>query len=261
MTLWEQYLRAYDEQLRTDAETPAALSMMRLGHLRLATFAGGLGFVSYRDLGDTTAQDMPGLVASAIEHFETDPQISKILWKVRQHDVNPGLIEALLHQDFSPGAQESIMVGPLAVLFTGVPEPAGVTLRKVSSMKDVKAACAMADEAFGEPTDASTADAMLQRLARKDGMELWVAESEGRIVGSGRLEPVPDCDFAGFWGGAILSAYRGRGIYRALTAARARSAIAQGKTLAHSESSAFSRPILERSGLLKISTTTSYWRT
>ncbi|GAA5229338.1 hypothetical protein GCM10025779_01510 [Arthrobacter cryoconiti] len=54
---------------------------------------------------------------------------------------------------------------------------------------------------------------------------------------------------------------RGRGIFRALTAARARSALAQGKTLVHSDSSEFSRPILERSGLVKVSSAVPYfWR-
>jgi len=77
----------------------------------------------------------------------------------------------------------------------------------------------------------------------------------------GRLEPVHGTEFVGIWGAATLEAYRGRGIYRALNAARARSAMARGKTLVHSDSSEFSRPILERSGLLKVSTTIPYyWR-
>ena len=55
--------------------------------------------------------------------------------------------------------------------------------------------------------------------------------------------------------------WRGLGIYRALTAARARSALALGKRLMHSDSTEFSRPILERAGLVKVSTTTPYmWR-
>jgi N-acetylglutamate synthase-like GNAT family acetyltransferase len=92
-------------------------------------------------------------------------------------------------------------------------------------------------------------------------MELWVAEADGEVVGAGRLEPVANTAFAGIWGGAVLEAWRGRGIYRALTAARARSAMASGKTLLHSDSTEYSRPILERSGLLKVSTTTPYlWR-
>ncbi len=65
----------------------------------------------------------------------------------------------------------------------------------------------------------------------------------------------------GIWGGATRSQWRGRGIYRALTAARARSALALGKRLMHSDSTEFSRPILERAGLIKVSTTTPYmWR-
>ncbi len=42
---------------------------------------------------------------------------------------------------------------------------------------------------------------------------------------------------------------------------RARSALALGKTFIHSDSTEFSRPILERAGLIKVSTTTPYeWR-
>ena len=89
-------------------------------------------------------------------------------------------------------------------------------------------------------------------------MELWVAEAGGRVVSAGRLEPVADSDFAGIWGGATLPDWRRRGIYRALTAARARSALARGKTLIHSDSTEHSRPILERAGLVKVSTTTPY---
>ena len=49
------YLEAYDRQLRTDAETPSAIAVERLGPLRLVTFAGGRGFVTYQDLGGADA--------------------------------------------------------------------------------------------------------------------------------------------------------------------------------------------------------------
>jgi len=48
MTTSQEYLEAYDRQLRTDAETPSAIAVQRLGPLRLVTFAGGRGFVTYR---------------------------------------------------------------------------------------------------------------------------------------------------------------------------------------------------------------------
>ena len=150
------------------------------------------------------------------------------------------------------------MIGEARLLDVDVPLPAGVRLRRVTEEADVRAMSAMQDEAFGDPVSTEMADALLDRLAREDGMELWVAEADGQIVSAGRLEPVAGTDFAGIWGGATLEAWRGQGIYRALTAARARSALVMGKTLIHSDSTECSRPILERSGLIKVSTTTPY---
>lgn len=119
----------------------------------------------------------------------------------------------------------------------------------------------MIDDAFEEEVDVAIADSLVARLARGDGMELWVAEVDGRMVSGGRLEPVPGTDFAGIWGGATLPAFRGRGLYGLVTAARAASAQSMGKTLVHSDSTEYSRPILERAGLVRVSTTTPYrWR-
>jgi hypothetical protein len=88
-----------------------------------------------------------------------------------------------------------------------------------------------------------------------------VALPDGRIVCAGRLARVAGTAFAGLWGGATRPEWRGRGIYRALTAARARSALRMGATLLHSDSTPYSRPILERSGFVAVSTTTPYtWR-
>ena len=102
---------------------------------------------------------------------------------------------------------------------------------------------------------------MLRRLATGDGMQLWVAGGSGQIVSAPLLEPVAGTEFAGIGGGATRPQWRSRGIYRALTAARARSALALGQRLMHSDSTEFSRPILERAGLNHASgTTPDMWR-
>lgn len=251
-------LTAYDEQLRTDAETPGALSITRHGPLRLVTFAGGRGFVTYRDLGGADADTIRRMVPDVVAHFRADPAIDRIEWKTRGHDAVPRLHETLLENGFVPDGPESIMIGAAGSLAADVPLPDGVVLRRVTKEADVRAMSAMADEVFGNAITTEMADTLLRRLARDDGMQLWVAEAEGRIVTAGRLEPVRGTDFAGIWGGATRKEWRGRGIYRALTAARARSALELGKSLIHSNSTEFSRPILERSGLVKVSTTIPY---
>lgn len=261
MSTEQQYLRAYDEQLRTDAETPAALAVTMLGPLRLVTLPGDRGFITYQDLAGADAATITGWVPAALAHFRADAAIRSVEWKTRGHDAAPGLHDALVHNGFEAGEPESIMIGEARLLAVDVPLPAGVGLRRVTTDADVRAMCAMQAEVFGSPDDGAMAAALLRRLDRRDGLELWVAEADGRIVSAGRLEPVRGTEFAGVWGGATRPEWRGRGIYRALTAARARSALAMGKRLVHSDSTEFSRPILERAGLVKVSTTTPYeWR-
>ena len=260
-------LAAYDTQLRRDAEVPSALTVTPLGPLLLATYLGGRGFITYRSLdteaGPATEESVRDLVAAALEHFRPQPEVLKVEWKTRGHDHAPGLHESLVGAGFEPEESESVMVGDAALLAVDVEVPTGVTVRRVTEEDDVLAMLAMQAEVFGDdPEDAAAHDEdVLHRLRTRDDMELWVAEVDGQVVCAGRLEPVDGTDFAGVWGGATRPEFRGRGIYRALTAARARSAIAHGKRWINSDSTEFSRPILERSGLLKVTTTTPYvWK-
>lgn len=247
--------------MRTDAETPSAVAVTHLGPLRLVRFAGGRGFVTYPHLDGTEAEPVAQLVMRVLDHYRDDPEITHVEWKTRGHDRAPGLHEALLQNGFERQEPEAIMIGRAQLLDVDARLPAGVTLRRVTEEDDVRAMAAMQDMVFDGSISEESAPALLHRLALGDGMELWVAEADGQVVSAGRLEPVAGTDFAGIWGGATLEAWRGQGIYRALTTARARSALAAGKTLLHSDSTAYSRPILERSGFLKVSTTTPYhWR-
>ena len=76
-----------------------------------------------------------------------------------------------------------------------------------------------------------------------------------------RHEVVAGTEFAGLWGGATLKEWRDHGICRALVAALACSAFERGVRYLQSDCTEMSRPILERSGLVRITTTTPFvWR-
>ncbi|WP_377160347.1 GNAT family N-acetyltransferase [Roseateles sp. UC29_93] len=258
MSAVSDLLAAYDAQLRSEAETPSAIAVALSGPLRLVTFARGRGFVTYRDLGGADATEIRRLVGAALRHYQADPAITHVEWKSRGHDLAPGLHEALIEHGFEPDPPESIMVGEARLLVADVPLPAGVTIRTIRAPREVARMCAMQAEVFGDLDPEPMTLSLLERLARNDGMSLWIAEADGELITAGRLEPVAGTAFAGIWGGATRPAWRGRGVYRALTAARARAALALGKTLIHSDSTDFSRSILEASGLVKVSTTTPY---
>ena len=250
-------LAAYDEQLREDAEAQGAVSTTRQGPLLLVSFPGGRGFVTYRDLAGADADAIRRLVPQVLVRYVVDPEINQVEWKARGHDHAPGLHEALLDNGLVPDEQESIMIGDARLLAVDVPLPHGVTVRRVTEEADVRAMSAMPGEVFGDPPSDDMTNALMRRLSLGDEMEFWVAEAQGQIVSAGRLEPVRHTDFAGIWGGCTREQWRGRGIYRALTAARARSALRMGKTLINSDSTEYSRPILG-AGLLRVSTTTPY---
>lgn len=260
-------LAAYDSQLRRDAEVPSAVSVLELGPLLLATYLGGRGFITYRSLdtesGPATEQSVRGLVDAAVAHYVAQPEIRRVEWKTRGHDHAPSLHDALVAAGFEPDEPESVMIGDAALLALDLELPVGVTVRQVHDEAQVRAMTDMQGEVFGDDPDEAEAhyEEIVHRLRTRTDMEMWVAEIDGQIVSAGRLEPVDGTDFAGIWGGATRPEHRGRGIYRALTAARARSAISHGKRWINSDSTEFSRPILEKSGLVKVSTTTPYeWK-
>lgn len=103
------------------------------------------------------------------------------------------------------------MIGAARSLTGDVALPEGVALRRVTEEADVRSMLAMQGDVFGEAISVSVADGVLRRLALDDGMQLWVAEAEGRIVSAGRLEPVHGTEFAGIWGGATREEWCGRG--------------------------------------------------
>ena len=251
-------LAAYDEELRTDAETHSAVAVRILGPLHLVTFARGRGFITYRDLGGADSATIRNLVLETLDYYRADTSITMVEWKARAHDRAPDLHRTLTDNGFAAGEKESIMIGEAQRLAVDVTLPQGVDLRMIVSEDEINRMTQMQAEVFGDLDPAPRAEALIERLARKDGMELWAAKFDGDIICSGRLEPVKGTTFAGIWGGATRPHWRGKGIYRALTAARARSATAAGTTWSHSDSTDFSRPILERAGFIKVSETTPY---
>ncbi len=243
-------LAEYDAHLRTAAEVQGAVDVQRRGPLWIALFGGGRLFVTYQELDDPA-----GHVAEVAALICGDDSIQQVEWKTRSHDHAPGLEAALVCAGFTAGESESVMLGEASTLIGSEP-PSGVTLHRLTRPEEIRAALEMQDAVFGGTPHADRMlREILNRQSKGEDIELWAAEADGRIVSAGRIDPIAGTPFSGIWGGATLPAYRGRGIYRALTAARVRSAMSHGTRWIHSDSTEFSRPILERAGLVKITET------
>ena len=251
-------LAAYDAQLRGMAELAGAEGVRLIGPAAVGVFPGGAGFASYVDLAGLGERRIRTLVLEVRAHFEALPHVRTAEWKTRGHDAAPGLDAALRDAGFVAEEAESVMLGEVARLAADVPVPEGVVLREIRDEGDIVAMERMQAVVLGHGDGEERAQRTIARVAAGDDVVLWIAETEGRIISAGRLEPVTGTEFAGIWGGATVPEWRGRGVYRALTAKRAQAALRRGVRYLHSDSTEFSRPILERSGMRTVTTTTPY---
>lgn len=259
----DELLTAYDDQLRTDAEMARARDVVPEGPLLWAVFDHG-GFVSYRDLGGVEGDELDSLVERTVAHYRDDTDVASFEWKSRGHDLPADLGERLVAHGFVADPMETVMIGEASSLAVDVPladTPDGpVVVRRILPGPDAEADVARMLEAqesiFGTGRGPSVASSLA--ALESGSSEFWIAETDGRIISGGRLTPVEGTEFAGVWGGSTLPDYRGRGIYRALVSARAASAMERGIRFIHSDCTDMSRPILERSGLRAVTTTTPY---
>lgn len=252
-------LAAYNEQVRrnlTDDGTGAVVE--RDGRIvrRVAPAGHDDSCVLWSDLDEGSADAViaaqVALFASRDEPFE---------WKLYSYDRPADLGDRLSRAGLVPEESESLMIGEVGQVLSALSEadpPADVSLRVVTGHAGVATLAEVHDKVFG--ADGSALARMLadQQDRVPDMAVLVVAESGGEAVCAGRIEFVPDSEFAGLWGGGTVAAWRGRGIYRALIAHRARVAAAQGYRYVHVDASSMSRPILARLGFHALSTTTPY---
>ncbi|MHB1595573.1 MAG: GNAT family N-acetyltransferase [Streptosporangiaceae bacterium] len=255
-------LAAYNAQVRrnlSDDGTGAVIERDGPVVRRVAPAGHDDSCVLWSDLDDGSADAaiaaQVALFADRNEPFE---------WKLYSYDRPADLGDRLRRAGLVPEEPESLMIGEPAEVLAALSEPApppGVSLRVVTGRAGVATLCEVHDKVFG--TDGSALALMLadQQHRAPDMAVLVVAESGGEAVCAGRIEFVPDSEFAGLWGGGTVAAWRGRGIYRALVRFRAELAAECGTRYLTVDASHQSRPVLERAGFVRAAVTTPFeWR-
>ncbi|WBO68148.1 GNAT family N-acetyltransferase [Streptomyces camelliae] len=179
-------------------------------------------------------------------------------WKLYGHDRPVDLAARLTAAGFRAEPEETLLVADVDSLALDAEPPAGIRLVAADDEAGVDLVVGVHEQAFG--TDGTRLrHRLLARLAADPGTVVAVVALAGdEPVSAARMELVPGTPFAGLWGGGTAPAWRGRGIYRALVAHRARVAAARGYRYLQVDASPMSRPILQRLGFHALSTTTPY---
>ncbi len=252
-------LAAYDEQLRTYVEDPlpTGIAVEWDGPLlRTTGYPGGSGGIGYQDLGGLEGEALDGLISRQVEFFRARGEWFE--WKLHGHDKPADLAARLEAAGFEPEEQETVVIAPVETIAHEPELPAGVTLRQVTERADFTRIAAMEEAIWGDDRNWLADSLAGEREADPDSITVFVAESGGAVVCAAWVRFPKSTEFATLWGGGTLPAFRGRGIYRAIVAARAQLAQARGCRFLQVDASDDSRPILERLGFVAVTTTTPY---
>ncbi|MCX4750142.1 GNAT family N-acetyltransferase [Kitasatospora sp. NBC_01287] len=179
-------------------------------------------------------------------------------WKHYSHDHPADLPDRLRAAGFTPEPPETLMVAEAAALAGPVELPEGIRLRTETDRTAIELLGRTHVQAFGSDGGRLTRRLLDQLAQAPDSLEVVVALAGDEPVSGARLELLPGTSFAGLWGGGTAPQWRGRGIYRALVAHRARIAVDRGYRYLQVDASDQSRPILARLGFAALSVTTPF---
>jgi hypothetical protein len=175
----------------------------------------------------------------------------RVDWWIGSSATPPGLGDRLLELGFT---REKEATAAMACV-EPPPEVEGIVARPVATLEEYSAAHRIAHETFGAAEEDRAR--WLEIESDRWGAEqadprafTYLAWLDGQPVASARgifLDPGVLCI-----GGAVLERARGRSAYRALVRARWNDAVAAGTPALVVQAGVLSRPILERSGFVRV---------
>jgi GNAT superfamily N-acetyltransferase len=230
-------LARYDAEIRADP--PAEVGVERVWADDVLRTVGAYNFIGWWTFDAEAA-------AAAVTREAAFFRAKGVQWKVYDHDGPPNLAAALLAAGFEEDGPETFLVLDMEAVSADFAAPTGIEVREVKDHAGAADLVAVSEAAFGrdEPWR------LEQLVGRLDDptQALFVAYDGGVPVSSGRLELAPGKAFAGLYGGGTRPDYQGRGVYRALVAARAAEARRRGHRYLTVDARDTSRPILQRIG-------------
>jgi hypothetical protein len=193
------------------------------------------------------------IIAEQVQYYRA--QRAEVEWKAYAHDPPRDLLERLARHGFEIGVREAVLVLDLRDPPAWVNAESSTTVVRVEGLDQVEVYRRLAEEVFQESCQRQASE--LAQAIRGGSREHagYIALDDGVPACIGRLYSHRDSVFGGLYGGGTLSGHRGRGLYRALVAARARDAIAAGAHYLQVDALPTSRPILERLGFLHLTDT------
>lgn len=181
-------------------------------------------------------------------------------WKHFSHDEPADLPAKLLHAGFDAQEPETLAALDAGRDFTSAEHVKGIRIEELSEPLALGAIAAVNTAVYGNPRHSEWLVGSLAKEKQSDpeAIRIYAAFSGDQPVSVGWVRHKRGETFGSLWGGSTLPDWRGKGVYSALVAIRARAARQQGCRWLTVDCSPMSLPILERRGFQRLSTTTPF---
>ena len=251
-----QTLGAFDEQLRANLRDSVSGGRFERDGVVVrcvgATPDDWSG-IDWANVDETTADEV---IAAQVRYFTELGR--KFEWKYYAHDRPADLPDRLLRAGFEREPEEALMVADIADVPLDLEPPDGVRLVSVTDAAGIALVVRVHEEVFGDDQSTIGRTMLLQLRSTPPLLTPVLAMAGDEPVSSSRIDFHDGTEFASLWGGGTLEAWRGKGIYRAMVSYRARLALSRGARYLRVDALPTSRPILERLGFVRLSTTVPY---
>ncbi len=237
----------YKETMRRHTRVPGMVREALPDVARYTAISGSIRYVLWFDF-DAAHID------TVIAREEADARLhAKVLcWRVHASDRPEGLAAALVKQGYvaDPDAvQHFAAVADLRAAAMPKQTDPRITVRALTTPEALLAQHTVWSEVWPEDDHARYLSDDQHKMRSGDtATRYWAAFDGDEPIGAASLVHPPACPFALLIGGSVRARWRGRGVYRALLAARFEAAHAMGVSTLAVDASAYSAPVVAKMG-------------
>jgi GNAT superfamily N-acetyltransferase len=244
-------LALYDQ----DRKHVEILDMRReeMPHVVRHISAEGDGLIFYSDLHTDNADRAIG---EQVEHFQS--QGKDLTWIVYGHDRPADLKERLLARGFEADELETVLVLDLQQAPVALQKPVHHDVRRITQPHQLDDVITIHQQVWGSSFERWRARLCRRLVEAPENLSLYVAYADGLPASTCQVSYYAGRPFASLVRAATLPAYRGRGLFTALVATLVQ--VARQRTVRYldSDAGAMSRPILEKLGFQRLTTSQAF---
>lgn len=245
-----EILALYDQQRQDGTVYPGVRREITPYTVRaIDLISSEINGIFYSQLSEDNAD---AVIAEEIRFFQEIGQDFE--WKAHDHDQPPDLKARLARHGFDIGDAEAIMVLDIEQTPDSLLQPIQADVRQITDPDGLAPLRQMLETVWNEDFTGLFTRLESDLRDNPDYLSMFAVYVDDAPVSVAWAGFLPGNTFAGLWGGSTLAAYRGRGFYRALLAARLRAAREKNCRFLTVDAGPMSRPILLRLGFEQIST-------